>query len=271
MTPDNQPSNSAKDTQPAGLGRGVDTKLAHALFSSKYATVIGLFVGLAAVLLAAAFLKPTLQGPLVALSAVSVFSSLLLYLVTPERFLAADVAASIASVASQNTALLVERAGVNPTPRYVPTDSGVKLFFPGQGTDTTPPASALTGAGTEIDQADGLVLEPTGTELLGSAGFQTSKLPTDAEEALVILSPVIVNQFGLADRATIESVDDQHVTLRVSGTVFHTEHTCDDPVQSILSVGLATALDAPVQPAMTVDENDDLLITLQWGEALTAK
>lgn len=230
-------------------------------------TGIGLLLILAALFIAGSFITPVLRDTLIALSVVSVFGAVLLYLVTPERFLAAGLIRSIEATGSRNIQSLIERAGVARTPRYVPTETGVKLVFPELASDPTPPVAELEKEYSERDSG-ALVLHPSGERVLTESGFQTGDVRPDKTAAIDALSSSIIRQRGLANRTAIESIDDQHATVKITGSVFDATHHLDHPVQSIFAVGLATILESPVQPTMTVKENDDLLITFRWGKKL---
>lgn len=237
------------------------TPTAHVAHTSRYSTGMGLFVILSGLCFGGGLLVPPLRKPLVALGCASLFGAILLYVVTPERFLAADVVRSIESATSRNLTSLVGRVDVAPTPRYVPTDSGVKLFFPDLATDPTPPPAELSG-----DPGQGLVLEPVGCELVSEMVFPTDEIPADTFDAMELLSPFLTDQLGLAERMAVESHDAEHVTVRVTGNVFDTDEPLDHPIQSVLSVGLALAVGKPVQPTLTAVEEGEFLITFRWGE-----
>jgi len=236
-------------------------------YRSKYYTGIGMLLICAAGLLAGAFLFAAVREMLVALSVAAIFGAILLYLVTPERFITASVAGSVTAVMNSNIEALVETTGVVRTPRYVPTTDGVKLFFPSVAVVSTPPTETLVSADEGSQIEDGIVLEPSAKRLVAALGDGAADDYQTLSETLGLLSSAMVGQFGLADGATIESIDDQHATVRVRGSIFDDSTRFDHPIQSFLAVGLAMRVEATVRPTMTVEDSGDLLITFRLGPA----
>ncbi|MBX0286464.1 hypothetical protein [Haloarcula salinisoli] len=226
---------------------------------------MGLLLILAAVLFAMATSLPTFRQTLVTLGVVGIFGSILLYVVTPERFLPADVTRAVESVRNQNVGWIVEKLSTSQQPRYVPTADGIKLFFPEFAGDETPDIAEVETGTEPSDSVSGIVLKPSGDPFLQLVLAEAGRLPRSNAEAVDSLSTALVDRFGLAEAATVESIDDDHVTIEVSGSIFDQKDNLDHPIVSLFATGLAHSSGTEVRPTVTTTDTDDLLITLRIG------
>lgn len=265
---DTQTGSADHDTEQtqAEITESVAPTKQYSVYFSRYYTVIGLLLILAALILAGAFVVPVLQETLVALSAVAIFAALLLYLVTPERFLPASSTRSMESVTSRNIETVVSRLNVCKRSRYVPTESGVMLFFPELANDPTPSAAEIEAIASGDSESAALVLEPTAQELIAAIRSEIDELSGDTHVGIRILSAALTDKFGLADSVTVDSIDETHATVRITGSIFDSKSLVDHPIQSFFAVGLAHILNQPVRPTMTDAEDNILLLTLRWGD-----
>lgn len=129
--------------------------------------------GVLALLGAAAF--PDARQVLAALGGTGVFSGLLVFYLTPERFVAADVGADVYRVLARDRERLVDELGLSDRRVYLPRESDVRLYVPQRRADDLPDPAALDTllVIAEDPRRRGLALRPVGEPLydeLGRAG-----------------------------------------------------------------------------------------------------
>lgn len=242
---------------------------AHSRRASYKRTARGLFaIGSAAV--GGAILFPAVRQVLLALAAIGIFGAVLTYYLTPESFIAASVGERVYAALAQTADKLIDELGLATNQIYVPTEGPIpaRLFIPQHDDDELPEPDALT---------DVLVVGENGTRgvsLLPTGGYlfrefeQTLTEPFGAtpEAAVRQLTDALIENFELARGVDVDKNLEgttQRVTVRVSGSTYGETERLDNPIASLLGVGLATAVESAVT-VETVSDDDELLITCRW-------
>jgi len=189
------------------------------------ATVFAL-VGVA--LLAGGFAVPTWDTLLFAWGGTALFVALFLGLVAAEPTVPATVAGDIHTAAAARA-----RPDDASAPRYVPTESGVRLASGG---------------------------EPVGVRLLAGVGTDDAASETPATRAATLVDAV-VNHLELAERAAA-TVEESSAELTARSRLA-TEELSDHPVASVFAVGMAATVDRPVTVESAVTD-DGLVVSCRW-------
>lgn len=231
-------------------------------------TALGL-AALGGVALAGAALFPDAREVLLALAGVGLFSGLLVYYLTPERFVAASVGDRVYEAYARTGSDLVADLGLTADRVYVPTGDETRLFVPQHAAYDVPSADDLEGVVVVTDDAQrrGVALHPTGGGLYREFERTVTGEPAD-EPALLAeqLADAVVEGFELADSASAET-DAGRVTVGVSGPVYGDVGSFDHPVASFVAVGVASALDVPVELDVSSSDDDrvDALVSARWN------
>ncbi|WP_254535877.1 hypothetical protein [Halomarina litorea] len=230
-------------------------------------TALGLLLvgGLA---LAGAVLFPGVRTVLLALGGTGVFAAVLTYFLTPERFVSASVGDHVVGAYADNEAAIADELGLAGTRVYVPTAGGPRLFIPQYETDEVPTDDALRATFvTGDDVTRGLALAPTGGRLYEEFERARAGPPADRPAALARqLADAAVEQFELVARADTERAGEGRLTVGLDDPVYRPADRFDHPVASLLGVGLATGLAAPVEVEVSTagDDRYDALVTCSW-------
>lgn len=242
---------------------------AHSRRTNYRRTAMGLFA-VGSIAIGGAALFPAVRQILLALGSIGIFGSLLTYYLTPEKFVAATVGEQIYTAFAQTTENLTSELGLAQTQIYVPTDGPIpaRLFVPQREDDDLPEPDELTNVlvvGT--NETRGVSLLPTGSYLFRE--FEqtlTEPFGDTPERAIQQLTDAVVEDFELARNIEIDSDRDatpSRITARISGSSFEQSERLDNPIASLLGVGLAVAVETAVT-VDTVSDGDELLVTLQW-------
>lgn len=226
---------------------------------------------------AAGLVVPTGANVLFALAGTGLFGGVLTYLVTPERFISADIGERVYAALADSYAGLATELGLSDRRVYVPTDgsgragesgAAVRLFVPQRSSMPLPEPdrlgeTLLVGEGPE--QTHGLATEPTGARIFGAfETAATAPVATDPRELIAQLEEAVVADFELA--GSVESDIDperRRATIRIEEPVYGPGDRFDHPVVSFFAVGIATAVGDPVEPVRT--GTDPLTVTYRWG------
>lgn len=215
---------------------------------------------------------PAASTVLFALAGTGVFGGVLTYMVTPERFISADIGHRVYAATAESYERLCEDLGLSDRRLYVPpavADSSTGtahgwLFVPQTAETELPDREALDAAFVVEDGHRGLSLRPTGSGLL--TALQTSltePLGSTPEEICAQLSNALVEEFELATTAEYDTDPaDGRISVRLSETLYGDGTRFDHPVVSLFAVGVATGLDTPVE--ITVTATEPLSVTLRW-------
>ncbi|QCS44885.1 hypothetical protein [Natrinema versiforme] len=213
------------------------------------------------------FLFPDGRAVLFALGGTGLFGGILTAYLTPGRFVAADVGECVYAAAATNVAALIDDLALRDERLYLPGSEGasVRLFVPQRAEYELP--DDRSGPIVTRAAERGLVLEPTGGRLF--AEFERTlgePLPAEPSAAATTLADAVVEQFELARRAEpAVDADDGRLTVAIDSSAFGDVDRVDHPVASFLAVGVAEALDRPIELAVDAGETpDEWLVTCRW-------
>lgn len=241
-------------------------------------TGVGLLaVGLVAAVGAVAF--PASRTVLFALGGTGLFASVLIYYVTPARFVSVETGERVYAAFARTGAELVAELGLQDDRVYVPvrtTDEGVpavRLFVPNRSDFTVPDPEQLGSlfVVTDSKYERGVSLSATGSGLYRE--FEAAMVDDVAETPTELagqLADALVESFELAEGATADvDPDDGRATFGVSGGVYGSADRFDHPLASFLAVGMAAKLDVPVSltVAPVEDGRADHFVTCEWDPA----
>jgi len=230
-------------------------------------TALGL-AALGLVSLAGAVLFPPAREVLLALAGVGLFGGVLVYYLTPERFVAATVGEATYDAVARTGERLVGDLGLTDQRVYVPTDDGARLFVPQHEAYTIPDATALDGIVVPDEESGrGLAVHPTGARL--SREFErtvTGEPATDPGVLADQLADALVEGFELADGASGDG-EPGRVTVEVSDPVYVGVERFDHPIASLVGVAVATTLEVSVEVGVTTSDDDriDAVVTAEWS------
>ncbi|WP_323191078.1 hypothetical protein [Halostella sp. PRR32] len=239
-------------------------------------------LGLAAVGVLAtvgAVLFPTSRDVLLALGGTGLFGAVLTYYLTPERFVAADVGTAVYGAMADTEGAIVDDLGLTDRTVYVPTGASnpeAWLFVPQHAEYEIPDGDALAAPFVVGDEPSerGVSIRPTGSPLVREFDAVRTGDPGDDPAAVVDqFADAVTEQFELAESLNADvSPDERRATVGVTDSAFGGVDRFDHPIPSVLAVGLAGALDAPVVAETTSGdaERADYLVTLRWPETATA-
>lgn len=239
------------------------------------ALALGL-IGLATVVGALAY--PGSREVLFALGGTGLFAAALIYYLTPERFIAADVGEHVYESLASNQVAIVGELGLQSDRVYLPVSFGatgdqptVRLFVPQRADYTVPPDDALeTRFVITADETQrGMAFEPSAAGLVGEFETTLSSGLSESPSRLVTqLIDGLVNGFELVDSVTPEVARAEgRARFGVDGSAYAHVDRFDNPVTSFLAVGLAAGLRRPVTTTVTVPEDGsraDFVVTCEW-------
>lgn len=236
------------------------------LATSYRRTAMGL-AGLGAIALAGAAAFPPARDVLLALAGVGLFGGLLVYYLTPERFIAASVGAATYDAYARTGERLVGDLGLTDQRVYVPRGEAARLFVPQHEAYAIPDDADLDGVVvTDDEQRRGLAVHPTGGGLAREFDRTVAGEPA-TEPALLAdqLADAIVEGFELADAATGDG-DPGRLTVEVADPVYPALDRFDHPIPSLVGVAAAATLDVPVAVSVATSDDDrvDAVVTAQW-------
>ena len=225
----------------------------------------------------AGLVVPAGANVLFALAGTGLFGGVLTYLVTPERFISADIGERVYAALAESYAGLVTELGLSDRRVYMPTGgsveadgsgTAVRLFVPQRSSMPLPDPDRLRETlivAEESDQSHGLATEPTGARIF--AAFETAAtapVAADPRELVAQLEEAVVADFELA-RSVESDIDPERrrATIRIEDPVYGPGDRFDHPVVSFFAVGLAAAVDEPVEAVHTA--TDPLTVTYRWG------
>ncbi|WP_101297056.1 hypothetical protein [Halegenticoccus soli] len=218
----------------------------------------------------AAVIFPSARTVLLVLGGTGLFSAVLTYYLTPERFIAADVGERVYGALADTQAAMTAELGLQDARIYVPTegDPAAQLFVPQYGDHELPDTAELDSVFvvSEEERRRGVSFIPTGSALFAEFDrTRTGGLGETPTELADQLADALVEGFELADRAAADvDPEDGRATFRVDGSAYGPEARFDHPVVSFLAVGLAVGLSTPVAAEVHGSDAADFLVTYRW-------
>ena len=216
---------------------------------------------------------------LFALAGIGLFSGVLTYYLSPDRIVAADLGSRIYAATAQSYDELCADLGLSDRRLYVPVEStqsadAVRLFVPQQAS-MEPPTEETLQTGTFVVDSQtgsyGLAVHPTGGGLFGAfRTVQDGPLEPAPQAVAEQLSDAIVEDFELAQSVAIDTVDTDgdtdsdwgRLSVRFVDSLYEPRSGFDHPLVSFFAVGLAVALDAPIEA--TVTDTAPFSVSLRW-------
>jgi len=275
-------SDSAENTETLAAQRDLlaaeNTRLRELLAASQrsqYRDTALALGGVGVVCLVLGFLTPTASTVLFALGGIGLFSGVLTYFLTPERFISAAIGEQVYAATAVSYDRLCSDLGLSERRLYVPSaspDESAQQASPGwlyvpQDPDDTPPSQSELAVGFVVTETHrGIAVRPTGSGLFET--FETAlaePLGTTPPVLCEQLSDALISDFELAETVTYDfDVDDSRgrISFQLSGGLYGDPTQFDHPVVSFLALGVATGLQTPVES--TVTETDPLSLTLSW-------
>mgnify|MGYP000630281721 CR=1 FL=1 len=219
-----------------------------------------------------AFIFPSAQEILLTLGAIGIFGAVLTYYLTPEQFVSSDVSARISAALASNEAALSGQLGLTDTRVYVPTGERMpaKLFVPQHTEYLLPDTESLSSllVVTEAPQERGVAFEPTGGRLFREfEQMRTGPLADHPAELVSQLTTAIRDGFELADSTEADvAPGDGRASVKVTGSAYDAMQF-DNPLASLLAVGIAVGLETPVRVETTATDNPETFtVTCLWEQ-----
>lgn len=242
--------------------------------SKRVRNVVGGFVAIGILCFAGAATVPTAREPLLTLSGIGFFASVLAYGLTGGRFIddedgkrvygtcAANLEAIAAAMGSSDERIYVpvSEAGENGVRLLVPAD--VDRFVQGKFVDTI------------VDpHGRGLLLYPIGGALFEEFEQALREPVASSPESLAEqLTDALCRRFEFViDADSAVYADEGEATIAISGSAFGPVDKFDHPVASFLAVGFAVGLNRQISLAVTPDtDGERWLATCQWDEGVNS-
>jgi hypothetical protein len=233
-------------------------------------TALGLVtVGLLAT--GAGLVLPSVRDVLFALGGTGLFAGVLTYYLTPEQFIAASVGEQVYSSLVANGTGIAAELGLSGVSVYVPPSVGEtqdsRLFVPQRDDYELPDSADLGRTFVVADRSRrGVAFHPSGEGLYEEFERALTVTLADRPEPLADqLADTMVEQFEFADGVRTD-VDESggRATFEVSESFFGPVDRFDHPIASFVAVGLARALDRPVEVEATRTDDGEYLLTYTW-------
>jgi hypothetical protein len=232
-------------------------------------TALGLaLVGALAV--GGAVLFPDVREVLLALGGTGLFGALLVYYLTPERFVAASVGESVYDALAGDLEAVAAELELSEAAVYVPVggDPAVRLYVPevAEGPDAVPDPESLGDALVVEGAYRGLSLRPTGDALRGEFSEAAAPLPDSTPALCRAACDALLEQFELVEAADPDlDAAGGRLTVRVADSPYGPLDRLDHPVASFLASTLAAHLERPVELSVAPGEEGSYLVTCRWA------
>lgn len=214
---------------------------------------------------------PAQRTILIALAGTSLFGSILIVGLEPDRKIPSIVIQSVLESVGSDRTELIAKLGFDGSVRYVPRpDGGAGLRVGSTHNHTDGLPNMLDSKLIERDDSSELSLTPVGNTLLRQLEANAGELPDDVRSALPTLYQGVTELFRLADTVETSNYEDSEespynkLTIRISGIVVGDPTVIDSPVISLIGVGIANVVDRPVTAETTVTDNENTLVTFRW-------
>jgi hypothetical protein len=237
---------------------------------SRYRRTAAGFAILGGIAVIAAIVFVNLRTILVAFGGVGLFTALLIWFITPERFVAETVGNSVYETVAINETEVASQLGLASVHVYLAnggSEGTIKLFQPQHRDYDVPDGEALSDplVVTGEPAERGVSFQPTGRSLFRElkAASQGS-LPSDPATVTESLREAIVEQFELTSSIEMDLDPNQgRLTIEAPTTAFGDITQFDHPIVSLVAVALAVQIEKPIQ----LDRENDITensVTLRW-------
>ncbi|MGA9402063.1 hypothetical protein [Haladaptatus sp.] len=207
-------------------------------------------------------LVPTSRTVLFALAGTGLFGAVLIYFLTPERFVSAAVGERTYAAHAAIGDELIESLGLSETNVYLPAgdstdpNAGVRLFVPHHREYEVPSedeADTLFVV-TDDERQRGVAVPPTGAGLFHEYESMVDDTADDIPDLADELADALVEGFELVGSATPEvDVKNDTINIRISDSRYGPVDRFDHPVASFIAVGAVNATGRPVTLETTRD------------------
>jgi len=246
---------------------------------SQYRQSAATLFGIGVLVFAAGIVVESARTVLFALGGTGVFLGVLIYFLTPERFISASVGEAVYASLARNEAQVIEELGLEDEWVYVPRDAGsegsagaVRLFVPQHADSEVPDGDALDTlfVVTDDGRRQGVAFRPTAAELY--ADFEqavTGESSTELSVLVTELRDALVEQFELVESSQVDIHSEGRVVFRIQESTMGRVDQFDHPVMSLLGVGLGQAIGQPVTVEITAidDVESEFIVTCTWEPA----
>ena len=229
-------------------------------------TAVGLLVtGVFSVV--AAQLAPMSRDVLYALGFTGVFGGILVYYLTPERFVTASVAEHIYDALRENESDIVSELDLEDSRYYLPTpslvDSNVRLYIPLNPVHQLPTGGDLDSVFTlgDEDEKHGVSFHPVGDRMVQEVEKSMAADSDDVASVSNLVVDAVVGDFELVESADWEK-HEKGVTVGVEEPVI--DPGLDDPVTSFIASGYAYWLEENIEVEISETERYDHLIEVRF-------
>lgn len=226
-------------------------------------------LGLAGVGLVAAgggFLFPAVRDVLFILGAIGLFGGLLTYYLTPERFVAANVAERVYDALATNEGDLVADLGLSDERVFLPDENAAILFVPQNEGGPLPASDDIDGPLVVTDETRGLALTPSGARLFEEFDRTLSGPLAESPGPLARqVTDALVEAFELVDGTDIDlDTADGRLTVAMRDSAY--PDGFDTPPGSLLGVAMAVGLNQPVRVTTAPAAEADFTVTCRWED-----
>ena len=215
---------------------------------------------------------------LFALGGTGVFLGVLIYFLTPERFVSASVAEAVYASLAWNESRLISELGLADEWVYVPSTTseangvadGVRLFVPQRADYVVPETDELRDLFVVSDDGRrrGIAVRPTAADLYVEFERAVAGEPSAEPATLAVeLAGALVEQLELIDSAQVDGdVEEERIAVRVRESAIGNVEQLDHPVPSLFGVGLARATERPVTVDVSTADEDasEFVVTCSW-------
>jgi hypothetical protein len=245
---------------------------------SQYRQSAATLFGVGALVFGAGMVVESARTVLFALGGTGVFLGVLIYFLTPERFLSASVSEAVYASLAHNESQLTAELGLEAERVYVPRSTGsaestgeVRLFVPQHASYEVPNNDELDDVFVVTDDGHrrGVSLRPIGAELYPEFQHAVAGDPSDdPANAASEFGDALVEQFELVETTDSDiDVADGWMSIGVYGSALGSIDRFDHPVVSFLGVGCASIVGRPITVSVTASEESgsEYIVTCTWS------
>jgi hypothetical protein len=230
--------------------------------------------GLGLLSAAGAVALPEGRSILLTLAGIGLFGAVLLWYVTPGRFIDAAASESVYEAFATTGEEVVSELMLRDERIYAPAAADdesrtpVRLYVPARSDFAVPSPEELDTLFLDTGR-EGIAVTPSGGRLYRE--FRDAVRPEIAERPAPLAEQVtdaLVNQFELVEEASA-AVDDRDVDITITGSAYGLVDRFDHPAVSFSAVTLAATLDTTVRVDVTASDDGEYLLACGLDEPST--